>query len=303
MKPITIARKLWRFLRSVPGRIGTMALKLTGYREKWLRGFCHKYAAATGVVSAVHPQDHIFRFLVENPVFSSADKAVKYYFQDGQQSARMLSHLLFADIGLVRSPKISLLEFASGYGCVTRHLAGALSPVNIVACDIHEAACDFIEQALGTRTILSTTQPENLAIESGSYDVVFALSFFSHMPESTWSRWLVCLFDKVKPGGYLLFTTQGLQSRKHFGNPVIPETGIWHIPSSEQQDLDADDYGNTIVTTAYVRAAVDRHLSQPVTMIKEAHWWGHQDLYVLRKLDPAFVNKEHARHTDGKQVG
>lgn len=287
----SIPRKLWRFLRAIPRRTGTIVLNRTGYREKRLIDFCRKYATETGVISVVHPQDHIFQFLVENPVFSSVDKAVKYYFRDGQQSARMLGHLLFSEMMLARGPETSLLEFASGYGCVTRHLAGALSPINIVACDIHQAACDFIEHTLATHAILSSTRPEDLALESGSYDVVFALSFFSHMPESTWSRWLVRLFDKVKPGGYLIFTTQGLQSRKHFGNPVIPESGIWHIPSSEQKDLDAGDYGNTIVTTTFVRAAVDRHLSQPITMLKEAHLWGRQVLFVLKKPDPAFMNE------------
>ena len=303
MNPQSIPRKLWRFLCAIPRRAGAIVLNLTGYREKRLLDVCRKYAVETGAISVVHPQDHIFRFLIENPVFSSLDKAVKYYFQDGQQSARMLGHLLFTEMELARSPETTLLEFASGYGCVTRHLAGALSPVNIVACDIHGAACDFIERTLATNAILSSARPEDLAIESGSYDAVFALSFFSHMPELTWSRWLVCLFDKVKPGGYLIFTTQGLQSRKHFGNPVIPENGIWHIPSSEQKDLDAEDYGNTIVTTEFVRTAVDRHLHQPITMLKEAHWWGHQDLYVLRKSDPASVSPAPARHAGCDQIG
>lgn len=280
-----LSRKLWRFLHTIPRRTGAIVLNLTGYRGKQLMDSCRRYATENGVISVVHPQDHIFRFLVENPVFSSVDKAVKYYFRDGQQSARMLGHLLFSEMGLARGPQTSLLEFASGYGCVTRHLAGALSPVNLVACDIHREACDFIERTLATQAILSSSRPEDLAIESCSYDVVFALSFFSHMPESTWSRWLVCLFDKVRPGGYLIFTTQGLHSRKYFGNPAIPENGIWHISSSEQKDLDSSDYGNTIVSREFVESVADRHLGQSITLFKEAHWWEHQDLYVFRKSD------------------
>lgn len=243
----------------------------------------HRYATETGAVPDVHPNDLIFQFLIENPVFKSIDQAVRYYFYDGANSAKKLDNLLFSQLGLRRSGETSLLEFASGYGCVTRQLVGELAPVNIVSCDIHEAACSFIHSMIGVNTILSANNPEDLKIENNSFDVVFALSFFSHMPDLTWSRWLKILYDKVTPGGYLIFTTQGMNSRKYFGNPLIPDSGIWFISSSEQKDLNAADYGNTIVTPEYVKKAVENILHQRILYMAEADWWGHQDLYVINK--------------------
>jgi 2-polyprenyl-3-methyl-5-hydroxy-6-metoxy-1,4-benzoquinol methylase len=248
--------------------------------------YIREYATATGVVSDIHVDDLIFRFLVENPVFKTIELAIKYYFHDGQKSAKKLSNLLFSQLGVKCSADTSFLEFASGYGCVTRQLIGELSPISIVSCDIHSAACSFINSAMGVETILSASIPEDLEIDSNSFDVVFALSFFSHMPDHTWSRWLKILFDKVTPGGYLIFTTQGLISRKYFGNPVIPDNGIWFIPSSEQKDLNIADYGNTIVTATYVKKAVEDILHQNVFYMAEAFWWEHQDLYVIKKLMP-----------------
>jgi SAM-dependent methyltransferase len=241
-----------------------------------------RYADETGVVSGIHPDDLIFRFVVEYPGFQTHEQAVKYYFHDGANSAKKLSKLLFSRLGVKRSADTSFLEFASGYGCVTRHLSKELTPVKTVSCDIHEAACTFIESAIGVKTILSATKPEDLGIENNSFDVVFALSFFSHMPERTWGRWLKSLFDKVKPGGYLIFTTHGMTTWGNLGKPAIPESGIWFAPGSEQKDLDVADYGSTIVTPEYVKRAVETILHQSVLSMDAAEWWGHQDLYVVR---------------------
>lgn len=241
-----------------------------------------RYAEETGVVADIHPDDLIFRFVIEFPGFLTREQAVKYYFHDGANSAKKLGDLLFSQLGFKRSADTSLLEFASGYGCVTRHLAGELAPVKVVSCDIHGAACAFIESAIGVKTVRSATRPEDIAIESHSFDVVFALSFFSHMPERTWGRWLKTLFDKVKPGGCLIFTTHGMTTWENLGKPAIPESGIWFAPSSEQKDLDVADYGSTIVTPEYVRTAVENILHQPVLRLDKAAWWGHQDLYVVR---------------------
>lgn len=241
-----------------------------------------RYAEETGVIPDIHPDDFIFQFVVKFPGFMTNEQAVKYYFHDGASSAKKLSNLLFSQLDVKRSPDTSFLEFASGYGCVTRHLTRELAPLNLVSCDIHAAACTFIESTMGVKTILSATKPENLGIKDNSFDVVFALSFFSHMPERTWGRWLKTLFDKVKPGGYLIFTTHGLTTWENCGKPAIPDSGIWFAHTSEQKDLDVADYGSTIVTPEYVNGAVEYILHQSVLRMDEADWWGHQDLYIVR---------------------
>lgn len=279
--------KVARIFRKLKRRIEMgIPFSLARTNRANVQEYIREYATATGVVSDIHADDLIFRFLVENPVFKTIDLAIKYYFDDGQKSAKKLNNLLFSQLGVKRSADTTLLEFASGYGCVTRQLIRELSPINIVSCDIHVTACSFINSAMDVETILSARIPEDLEIASNSFDVVFALSFFSHMPDHTWTRWLKILFDKVTPGGFLIFTTQGMISRKYFGYPVIPENGFWFIPSSEQKDLSIADYGNTIVTATYVKKAVEDILHQNLLHISEGFWWEHQDLYVIRKLMP-----------------
>lgn len=279
--PHEITQRIKRIPARVMERISDVAYFMRTGRIK-MKDDILRYADETGVVSDIHPDDLIFRFVVEFPGFLTNEQAVKYYFHDGANSAKKLSNLLFSQLGLRRSADTSLLEFASGYGCVTRHLIRELAPVTIVSCDIHEAACAFIESSIGVKAILSATKPENLGIKNNSFDVVFALSFFSHMPEHTWGRWLKSLFDKVKPGGYLIFTTHGMTTWENLGKPIISQGGIWFAPASEQKDLDVADYGSTIVTPEYVNRAVENILHQSVLRMDEADWWGHQDLYVVR---------------------
>ena len=107
-----------------------------------------QYAAQLNVSPKIHPEDFIFRFLIDNPTFPDQSQAVRYYFEDGRRSADKLKEVL-PGLGIDVDKPFSLLEFASGYGCVTRQLANAMPAINVTACDIHTQATDFHRQ--GTR--------------------------------------------------------------------------------------------------------------------------------------------------------
>jgi len=243
--------------------------------------YSKQYARETGVRAEVHSKDYIYQFLVENKVFNTKEDAVRYYFYDGQKSAETLEKLLFSQFGL-KKDNTSILEFASGYGCVTRHLVKVVSPDQLFCSDIHPEANEFLSHTFGVRTIQSTIKPQDYPSDR-TFDAVFALSFFSHMPPRIWGKWLEQLFLLVNPHGFLVFTTQGLASSKFHGNPLIPDTGIWFSPDSEQKDLDVHEYGQTIVTIDYVVNQVFSRFRVPFKLIRSEFWWEHQDLYVIQK--------------------
>jgi SAM-dependent methyltransferase len=240
-------------------------------------------ATQYSVAPDVHSDDLLWQFLTVHPSLPEPTQVADHYFRDGAESARklgliLMDHLPAAAAGL----PYTLLEFASGYGMVTRHLPIALPKAEIVSCDIHSEAVEFIRHRLGSRAILSRHLPEELSLER-EYDAVFALSFFSHMPERTFGRWLGALYRGVKPGGILVFTTHGLGTWPIFGSPVIPENGFWFKASSEQGDLDSEEYGSTISTPEFVRGELDRYTGAPILEFRNSYWWGHQDLYVVAR--------------------
>ena len=140
-----------------------------------VRQECRRQAGQLGVSPAIHADDFIFRFVLAHPNFPEAGGAVDYYFNDGRKSALSLGSLL-AELGKDRRPAggpLRLLEFAAGYGCVTRHLRGAIDDLDLIACDIHPQAITFIEDKLGVSALQSASIPEDFEAPH-PFDVVFA---------------------------------------------------------------------------------------------------------------------------------
>jgi hypothetical protein len=245
------------------------------------RSVCEEAAHHVGVIAEVHPEDFMFRFLIDNPLFPSKSDAIAYYFNDGAKSAQRLARLVAEVCDLADRP-IDLLEFASGFGCVTRHLKAAMPSARAVSCDIHPNAISFLRERLGAEAMQSAAVPE--ALNPGRrFDVVFALSFFSHMPKTSFGRWLQKLASLVKRQGFLMFTTHGVVSRdKHLTKCHLDSEGFFFHPASEQKDLGTAEYGTTIAHPRYV---LDRAFSLPHVRLRYFHegfWWEHQDLYVLQ---------------------
>ncbi len=237
------------------------------------------YAGQLGVSPAVHPDDHIFNFLIDHQGFPSDETRIKYYFEDGRESAKKLRGILRRVLG---EGSIDVLEFASGYGCVSRHLVGD-NKIKLVSCDIHPQAISFLENKIGVRALHSVSVPENLD-PGRTYDAVFALSFFSHMPITTWARWLVKLFSLVRPGGVLIFTTQGEKSLPFLLMENPPEEyGYRYAMSSEQIDLPLEEYGQMVMSPDLVRRHINTLPGAECISDEVTTWWNHQDVFIVRK--------------------
>src|SRR5205807_218728 len=115
-------------------------------------GLQRKYAGEFLVAPDIHPDDMVWQFINAHASFADASAATHYYFDDGRNSAAELAALIDRHVA---SDRPSLLEFAAGYGCVTRHLAHQLPGSRIVSCDIHSQAIEFIQDRLGGQGILS----------------------------------------------------------------------------------------------------------------------------------------------------
>jgi SAM-dependent methyltransferase len=237
--------------------------------------------ARWNVIPDIHEEDFIFRYFYERKAYQTKDAAIHRYFELAEHSAQHLSKILSEYCKYDGTQRISLLEFASGYGAVTRHLRNVLPFVDLTACEIHSEAVTFLREKLKVRAIQSHSIPEQLVLPE-KYDVVFALSFFSHMPKSTFSRWLTQLISFVKPGGCIIFTTHGLESRQFFPNFQFDESGFCFQPRSEQADLDTAEYGMTCVRPDYVFSLLREEPRNRLLYFQEGLWWKHQDVYAVR---------------------
>jgi SAM-dependent methyltransferase len=177
------------------------------------------------------------------------------------------------------------LDFASGYGSVARHLPNVAPTLHLSACDIHPQAVSFLKDVLSIDAFQSDTDPKRL--ELPKFDVVFALSFFSHLPKRTFAGWLEALFAAVNPGGVLIFTTHGEYAHKkvlaYIKTLIVDDEQFGFVPGSEQRDLNRDDYGVTVCYPPFVISRLQQIPGVRLAQFSESDWWNVQDTYACIK--------------------
>ncbi|PWT79425.1 MAG: hypothetical protein C5B44_06885 [Acidobacteria bacterium] len=248
------------------------------------------YAQNNGISDKIHVDDLIYKY-VERRAGGNVERGVLSYFELGSYSSKLIAEIL-KDVTAVKTKlgekwdPVDLLDFASGYGNTARWLKSRLPKMNISTCDIHAQAVEFNTNVLGVKSYLSSRIPEDVILPKS--DAIFCLSFFSHMPEATFGRWLKALSRHLNPGGVLVFTANGYVTHKLNLLLIEPdERGFGFRPASEQKDLDPGDYGVTIAYPKYVFKLMDEIDDLRLMRFQSGFWWGTQDLYIYCKNDTA----------------
>ncbi|WP_028602017.1 SAM-dependent methyltransferase [Ottowia thiooxydans] len=231
-----------------------------------------------GLNCEISPQDDIFRFFDGHP---TSINPLRDYLADGWRTLAELM-LLLESAGRPLLGVGSFLEFASGHGRFTRHLVKAIGAERVVASDVVTDAVDFARETLGVRAFASAARPEEL-VTPERYEVVFVLSLFSHLPKSSWSRWLTRLYDCVAPGGLLVFTTHGAEAVRRQG-VTLDDEGFFFAPSSESNAIDAQEYGTAFTSADFVEAQITQHIGASSLLRHAPTWfWHHQDAWVIQR--------------------
>jgi len=231
-----------------------------------------------GVNCEISPHDDIYRFFDGHP---TSVNPLRDYLADGWRTLAELM-LLLESVGRPLLGVDSFLEFASGHGRFTRHLVKAIGNAAVTVSDVVTDAVAFSRDAFGVNGFISTARPEDLDWPA-RYDVVFVLSLFSHLPRSSWGRWLARLFDAVAPGGMLVFSTHGTEAARR-QNVTLDETGFFFAASSESQAIDAQEYGTAFTDETFVRAQMAQWTPDAQLLRFAPVWfWHHQDAWALRR--------------------
>lgn len=199
------------------------------------------------------------------------DRALASYFVNALEQYRLLQHV--AAWRFPAGPK-RMLDFASGYGRLTRLLVHEQFAGELHVSDILEGAMEFQASQFGVKTILSTAKPEDLPI-GDSYDLIFVASLFTHLPPESFTRWLHRLASLLTPDGLLVFSVHD--------ETIAPGKveGISFRQESESRILDHAEYGSTWVTEQFVRdqvASIGRDYACVRIPRGLADW---QDIYVV----------------------
>jgi SAM-dependent methyltransferase len=249
-------------------------------------------AKEMGVVPWIHKSDFVFEF-VTRLWKGDADRAMYNYYELGKYSATqakawvgdyLTSLEKIHERNNAKEPAWSptrVLDFASGYGCVARHLSLQFPGSKIQTCDIHQEAVAFNKEILDIESYQSSSAPESLAV--AQQDVIIALSFFSHMPRATFPKWLRALTSHLAPQGVLIFTANGHVTHTSVVREItVDKEGFGFKPISEQKDLPGGEYGLTISYPEFV-FSIMRELDVRLVRYQEGLWWATQDTYMYVK--------------------
>ncbi len=230
--------------------------------------------AAASVDLAIDARDEMLGFLVEN-LEGDRERALFGYFRSGLSVADTMLQILrwrFGDLAGVR-----ILDFASGYGRITRFLLRDLPPERVWVSDVYADGVRFQQERFGVHGIVSTVRPEDFHCGE-TFDAILVTSLFTHLPEERFVAWLRVLFSLLRPGGMVLFSTHdpGLLEPR----PEMPPSGLLFQEISESGSLDTRDYGSTWVTEEFVRGAVARVEPSASVHRLERGLCNYQDLYI-----------------------
>lgn len=102
----------------------------------------------------------------------------------------------------------AVLDFGCGCGRVLRHCAGLQGP-SLFGCDYNPELIAWSRRNLPFASFAVNDITPPLGWPDDSFDLVWALSVFTHLPEALQQHWLSELRRVLRPGGYILLTTQG----------------------------------------------------------------------------------------------
>ena len=132
-----------------------------------------------------------------------------------------------------------VLDFGCSSGRVSRVLKAYEPAAECDGCDPNGPAVEWAAENLpGIRFFESPLAPP-LDVVEGTYDVAFAISIWSHFDEGPALAWLEEMRRILRPGGYLIVTTQGFSAVRGF---------VANDPSLQTRDFAIDALGRMYVS-------------------------------------------------------
>jgi 2-polyprenyl-3-methyl-5-hydroxy-6-metoxy-1,4-benzoquinol methylase len=158
---------------------------------------------------------------------------VREFLTDGRSTAQGVVDVLRGS-GVEIDRSMRVLDFGCGCGRVMRHLH-RMTGAQFKGSDYNPQLVEWCQRNLrfGQFDVNGVSPP--LAYEKEQFDLIYALSVFTHLSEDLQYAWMSELSRVLKPGGHLLMTTQGEsfvpymseedRTTYHSGGLVVKEHG------------------------------------------------------------------------------
>jgi SAM-dependent methyltransferase len=213
-------------------------------------------------------------------ILVAASPDIAWFVESGRRGADSIRGVLDRN-GIALAASMPVLDFGCGCGRVTRHFASFGGSVH--GTDLHPALAAWCHDRLGFGHFEPNHLAPPLPFADRQFGLVYALSVFTHLPESLQRPWMEELHRVLRPGGHLVFTTHGAR----YADELAADDRVRFV--SGQLAIKRDDRPGSNVCGAYhPEAYVRDELAGGFTVVDyvpegaTGNPW--QDLWLLRRL-------------------
>ncbi|HVM17815.1 MAG TPA: class I SAM-dependent methyltransferase [Gaiellaceae bacterium] len=132
----------------------------------------------------------------------------EWFLETGRRSAELVAAAAARHGVRLDAPGTRLLDFGCGCGRVTRHWA-RLAGADVHGSDYNARLVRWCAEHLPFARFARNGGDPPLPYPDGRFDLVYAISVFTHLTEPRQDAWLTELRRVLRPGGLLLVTTHG----------------------------------------------------------------------------------------------
>lgn len=176
-------------------------VKLAKYGLNYLQAVNVAIGRTVGVIDYPVPPNSIMR--------KTSTRKVRKFYEGGITTTSPIMTAALANGIELRQKNVRILDFGCGGGRQLVHFTKRFPDPSYFACDIDDTCVDFVRKAFPqVESHVSAFTPP-LKYETGFFDLVYAVSIFSHLSKEDESRWLPEMARIIKPGGLFVPTIMG----------------------------------------------------------------------------------------------
>lgn len=203
-----------------------------------------------------------------------------FFLRSGSRHAELLRDLLHTAEAPIEELG-AILDWGCGCGRVLRHWS-QLTSTHIHGCDINPKMVEWCDANLPFASVRLTELAPPLPYEESSFDLVYAFSVMTHLPEDLQHVWVRECRRVLKPGGYFLFSTLG---EHYLSLDRLSESERESFRNGNLVVLYDDAPGTSLCSAYHPEAYVRQQLARDfgVKTFLPAADDGRHDLYLLQK--------------------
>jgi SAM-dependent methyltransferase len=197
--------------------------------------------------------------------------------EQGKRLKRCLIHCL--PVGYDLAGK-RVLDFGCGVGRILGHFTAEAGSTEFWGCDIYGPGIRWLARNYPGFHVFCSGERPPLQLPGDSFDLVYAVSVFTHLVEDSWSPWLAELRRIVKPGGVALVTYHDRFAYEQNLRRAFPDDDIGMLVLDRQKPW--DEGGPTVYhSNAWIEENWGR--SFVIEALIEGGMAGFQTVALMRK--------------------